>query len=387
MTPTFGIPSGAPPGFQGTAVLGGIGGPRQPQGPPPQGLLPDGSMPGQSPQWGQQPRPSQGGQWNQTTGDEDDEQWEAAPSKGAKRPPWEKDREDWEDWKTSKAHKKEKKEGKEPKDKKEKKDDKKDKKEMKQREKAFRNAPEKLHGEDWEAPREEVGLKLVKEYAPTVKWAYPFWNDSRRSYAGYLKSPFSKQDRERYFVEIRDGTNWLQPTTDKGNKMPRKTAWLVAKGCQCTYSYGPFEVPPIEYPPWMLKLMKYVMPLCGLDNEEDWPNSCNANLYEDGAASVGWHADDESLFQGKFQDILIISLSFGVKRKFELRYNCPDEGKDILHTIPIGDGELMTMEGMCQKHMQHRVPKEDNIWGPRINLTWRWVAKHRPACPVGRCRR
>ena len=29
---------------------------------------------------------------------------------------------------------------------------------------------------------------------------------------------------------------------------------------------------------------------------EDWPDSCNLNLYTDGGMSVGWHADDEALF-------------------------------------------------------------------------------------------
>ena len=29
----------------------------------------------------------------------------------------------------------------------------------------------------------------------------------------------------------------------------------------------------------------------------------------------------------------------------------------------LGDGDLCTMEGMMQKHYQHRVPKENNIRG------------------------
>merc|ERR1712224_1080525 len=37
-------------------------------------------------------------------------------------------------------------------------------------------------------------------------------------------------------------------------------------------------------------------------------------------------------------------------------------------------------EGLVQKYYQHRVPKE-KATGPRINLTWRWVKKHRPGCP------
>mmetsp|Transcript_128089 Transcript_128089/g.255766 ORF Transcript_128089/g.255766 Transcript_128089/m.255766 type:complete len:239 (-) Transcript_128089:8-724(-) len=44
------------------------------------------------------------------------------------------------------------------------------------------------------------------------------------------------------------------------------------------------------------------------------------------------------------------------------------------------------MEGMVQKHFMHRVPREENIEGPRINLTWRWILKHRPRCPIGRVR-
>jgi hypothetical protein len=36
---------------------------------------------------------------------------------------------------------------------------------------------------------------------------------------------------------------------------------------------------------------------------------------------------------------------------------------------------------MVQKHLLHSVPKENaQTWphqGPRINLTWRWIKKHR----------
>ena len=45
----------------------------------------------------------------------------------------------------------------------------------------------------------------------------------------------------------------------------------------------------------------------------------NLNLYDHGGHSVGWHADDESLF-GKLDDnICIISLSLGSSRCFELQ--------------------------------------------------------------------
>merc|ERR1719210_418617 len=136
----------------------------------------------------------------------------------------------------------------------------------------------------------------------------------------------------------------------------------------------------------MNELMALVMPLCGLPDSSAWPNSCNVNLYEDGGMSVGWHSDDEMLFQGKFQDALIISLSLGTTRKFETRANWPEEGEKPVRRILLASGDLMTMEGMFQKHYQHRVPREDNIQGQRINLTWRWIVKHRPKCSAGRPR-
>merc|ERR1719163_85054 len=107
---------------------------------------------------------------------------------------------------------------------------------------------------------------------------------------------------------------------------------------------------------------------------------------QDGAMSVGWHADDEMIFQGKFDDIRILSISFGQARTFELRMNWPEdhERKYKRMSMTLGNGDLATMEGMVQRHYQHRVPKEDNVDGPRINLTWRWIKKHLPRCPATR---
>eukprot|EP00930_Biecheleria_cincta_P054347 TRINITY_DN4038_c0_g1_i1.p1 TRINITY_DN4038_c0_g1~~TRINITY_DN4038_c0_g1_i1.p1 ORF type:complete len:1041 (-),score=191.24 TRINITY_DN4038_c0_g1_i1:453-3575(-) len=295
--------------------------------------------------------------------------------------------EEWDDWNAQKRWGRDWNEegqysaSKDEKDKKEKKD----KKERKERKRNIPDMPEKLNDGRWEERRADVGLSLVKDLASMYCWTYPFYDDSRRSFAGYLRNPWTPQQCDKYFEIIRSGTEWLQPSNDKG-VMPRKTAWLVNHGCECIYKYGPFEVPAKDFPPWMLSLMSDVMPYCGLTDRKDWPNSCNMNLYEDGGSAVGWHSDDEMLFQGKYMDICIISLSFGVTRTFELRYNWPEEGEKEMHSFKLGSGDLMTMEGMTQKHMQHRVPRDENIDGPRINLTWRWVVKHTPRCPAGRCR-
>jgi alkylated DNA repair dioxygenase AlkB len=253
---------------------------------------------------------------------------------------------------------------------------------------SWEDPPDKFDDEHWEEPREETGLALIGEMAPKqYKWKYELYDESRRSYAGFLSCPFRKDQCETFFNNIKNGTDWLQPSGAGGTKVPRKTAWMVKKGCQCVYRYGSSEVPPQEYPPWMNEILRVVMPMCGCNNPEDWPDSCNMNLYEDGQMSVGWHADDEQLFQGKYRDIAIISLSFGQKRSFELRLNHPEDDEQSTWTIMLGNGDLCTMEGMTQKHFQHRVPKEEVPNRPRINLTWRWILKHTTKCPAGRKRK
>jgi len=245
--------------------------------------------------------------------------------------------------------------------------------------------PEKW-GDTWEEPREETGLQLIGEMAPEgVEWKYVLEDHSRRSYAGYLASPFSESRCQDLFETVKDCTTWKQPQGPHG-VVPRKTAWMTKRGCSCTYRYGGLEVESQEFPPFMTELLEAAMPLCGINATEDWPDSCNLNLYEDGGMSVGWHSDDERLFQGKFRDIQIISLSFGQSRKFELRTNWPEVGEKCVRQIVLNSGDLMTMEGMTQRHFQHRVPKECYSEGPRINLTWRWVLKHNPRCPAGRGR-
>jgi len=247
--------------------------------------------------------------------------------------------------------------------------------------------PDKFSEALWEQNRAETGLKLIKEDCTIpVPWEYIMTDENRRSFAAFLKSPFTSEQTKLFWDQAKEGTDWKQPDGPMG-PIPRKTAWLVAPGgCNCNYRYGRIEVEPMVYPPWFQSMMQIIMPLAGISDPANWPNCCNANLYEDGSMSVGWHSDDEALFQGKFQDIRIISFSLGQKRKFEIRANWPEEGERPIRQVMLGDGDLMTMEGMLQKHFQHRVPKEGGSDEPRINFTWRWNVKHTPRCPCTRSR-
>lgn len=242
-------------------------------------------------------------------------------------------------------------------------------------------APQRC-GDVWEKPRESVkGFELIGEKAPQYHWDYVLKDESRRSFAAVLHCPFAEQQCDYFFRKIKSGTDWQQPEGPFG-PVPRKTAWMTKQGCSCTYRYGGLEVEAQEFPPFMMEILRATMPFCGLKPHE-WPDSCNLNLYENGGMSVGWHADDERLFQGKFQDISIISISLGQTRRFELRPKWPEEGEPTVRRVQLGNGDLMTMEGMTQKHYDHRVPKEHRSEGPRINLTFRWVKWHHPRCHAG----
>jgi epoxyqueuosine reductase QueG len=47
------------------------------------------------------------------------------------------------------------------------------------------------------------------------------------------------------------------------------------------------------------------------------------------------------------------------------------------------NGDLSTMEGLCQKHYRHSVPADLSVTQPRINLTWRWIVDHcDDGCPL-----
>jgi len=232
--------------------------------------------------------------------------------------------------------------------------------------------------EGGEASRQEVGLKLIGELADRGKhpWSYPLEDEQWRCFAGYLPGAVPKERRAHLFELVKKGTKWLQPS-GKWGPLPLRTAWMTKSPCQCKYRYGGAEVLPESYPDWMVEVLETCMPICGLTEQRTWPNSCNLNLYEDGQHSVGWHADNEVLFQGKFTDCRIISLSLGQTRKFELSY------KNTCHKLDLADGDLCTMEGLTQKYYKHRVPKEfGKKVCPRINLTWRWVVAHDNGCSL-----
>jgi len=153
-----------------------------------------------------------------------------------------------------------------------------------------------------------------------------------------------------------------------------KTIWMTSGQCCCPYKYGGQEVPHTPMTPIMSLLTQCVCKLTGISSI----NSVNINYYSHNFCYVGWHRDDEELFLATKEPTVIVSLSLGHARDFEMK----DSHTGNTEKVTLHNGQLITMEGLFQKFCVHRVPSSYEHAGPRINLTWRTIKKHTEKCPL-----
>eukprot|EP00931_Biecheleriopsis_adriatica_P007025 TRINITY_DN108350_c0_g1_i1.p1 TRINITY_DN108350_c0_g1~~TRINITY_DN108350_c0_g1_i1.p1 ORF type:complete len:752 (+),score=154.35 TRINITY_DN108350_c0_g1_i1:85-2340(+) len=247
----------------------------------------------------------------------------------------------------------------------------------------IRDRERRKEPEEPEPSLEEKELRLAGRPGPISQpgtsssgWKSILHDTFRRSFVSFQKGAFEKEELDRWWKYLTRKIKWEQPVVRGDRKLPRKAAWLTGGKCKCVYRYGGTAWPALEMEPWFLEMTQKVCDVCGIT---EMPNSCNANLYKNGTHSVGWHSDDEPLFAATRRDSLIISLSLGASRDFQI---CPNAERSDITTVRLRDGDLCTMEGMMQRHYRHRVPPERGVDLPRVNLTWRWVVRHDPDCPL-----
>lgn len=97
-------------------------------------------------------------------------------------------------------------------------------------------------------------------------------------------------------------------------------------------------------------------------------NSCLLNYYRNEKDSVAWHSDDE-IELGK--NPVIVSLSFGCEREFQLRHRINKQLSP--YRLLLGDGDLLVMAGTMQHYWHHQIPKSTKKVGERISLTFRQI--------------
>ncbi|CAD7965037.1 unnamed protein product [Amoebophrya sp. A120] len=146
-------------------------------------------------------------------------------------------------------------------------------------------------------------------------------------------SSFTKSELDSWFRQLHPDTLGVNTTgawTDayyKGSLLLRKTAWCVFdESCECEYGYSDTwqkQITNAKMKDCLWEITARVKEICGLVNsralqdgtnhdekhaEDELINCVNLNYYPTGGG-VGFHADDEFLFDGLNRDTCIISLS------------------------------------------------------------------------------
>ena len=141
----------------------------------------------------------------------------------------------------------------------------------------------------------------------------------------------------------------------------RKVAWYGDAGLSYTYSGTTKQA--LRWTPELGELKAIAETRSGVVF-----NSCLLNLYHDGREGMGWHSDDE---KSLVRNGCIASMSFGAERKFSFRHKRTRETASVM----LESGSLLLMAGETQTHWHHQLPKSAKVTAPRINLTFRTMAK------------
>ena len=110
--------------------------------------------------------------------------------------------------------------------------------------------------------------------------------------------------------------------------------------------------------------------------KKELPTGVNLNHYDGSKSCVRWHSDNESLFGPRDSPKLIVSLSLGNPVEFKVRR----VSDSVTSSITLNHGDVLVMDGSAQSEYLHCTMP--GLQGPRVNLTYRWVAQHTASCPL-----
>ena len=189
------------------------------------------------------------------------------------------------------------------------------------------------------------------------------WLDERSEII-YFPDFINEANADFFFEKLRQELNWQSEKIrifGKEHWQPRLLAWYADSGVK--YSYSGITHHPQSWSENLSKIKEMVEA-----ESATVFNSVLANLYRNGADSMGWHSDDEKELG---PEPFIASLSLGAERRFLFRPRkgiVADKKEFILKS-----GSLLLMRGRTQEHFQHAVPKTAKVVRERINLTFRKI--------------
>eukprot|EP00928_Gymnodinium_smaydae_P098914 TRINITY_DN9309_c0_g2_i1.p1 TRINITY_DN9309_c0_g2~~TRINITY_DN9309_c0_g2_i1.p1 ORF type:complete len:464 (+),score=23.72 TRINITY_DN9309_c0_g2_i1:56-1447(+) len=254
---------------------------------------------------------------------------------------------------------------------------------------------------------QERPLEFLYEYAPSatsIMWRPLLWDEERRSFAFYRSAALQPEVGQEFFQQLQRCAPWQTLSNKAKTRVSRYTEWYTRdRACRCEYTYGmdtrvnshtddggiAAAHAEVAFREVMENLIEHVFAHVYPSLPTDaYPDCANLNWYDDGTQGVGWHSDDELLFMGALSDCPIVSLSLGGTREFWLAARdsgTPDVRKGVVE-VDLHHGDIITMEGLTQKHYSHVVPIAGQ-WDvsrqqPRINVTFRWLRVHKLQCPL-----
>lgn len=144
----------------------------------------------------------------------------------------------------------------------------------------------------------------------------------------------------------------------KQHQQPRLTAWHGT----ARYTYSGLTLEPLPFTCLQQEIRAAVEQASGRRF-----NSVLLNYYRDERDSMGMHSDAEPELG---PEPAIASVSFGATRTFILKHK---RNKQTVK-LNLTDGSLLLMTGQTQKNWLHGINKEAKAKGPRVNLTFRYIA-------------
>ena len=176
---------------------------------------------------------------------------------------------------------------------------------------------------------------------------------------------YPQAQADRLLKQLLETIPWQQDSLSFGGKtvpVPRLQAWFGDS--TSTYAYSGLHLEPL---PWSSLLQGIRQRMETIAKHEF--NSVLVNYYRNGSDSVAWHRDNEKELG---PDPVIASLSFGATRRFDLKHR---RGKFPLIHCALHHGSLLVMAHGLQENWLHRIPKQPEVNGPRINLTFRRILR------------
>lgn len=178
----------------------------------------------------------------------------------------------------------------------------------------------------------------------------------------YFPNFLTKEEADQLFETLKKEIPWNQVITKYG-PAPRLNAWNADEGIN--YDYTGVSHAGKGWHPACQDIRDRIA-------EKGYEfNSLLLNYYRDGSDSIGKHTDAEPSLG---LNPVVASLSLGVTRKFILSHMTKKEGRRYLrHELKLEHGALLVMGGTLQHFWKHELPKEPNVEGERISLTFRKI--------------